>query len=218
MSGRAVRTDSIPIHCYKCSAAGHYQDKCKSERQICGKCGGEHKSKDCALKDTKDFRCPNCSDEEGRGHANWFQCCQNPRSKAEWKRASVAAKTEPEWLTTHKQSELLKHFAARDAPAASAKRRGASSPARRGRKKGRVTQTAVSEDSKSTSAKFKSMNLDKYFSTGQPESSQPLMAASSSQERDSDTSASTLSSQVRSTTNPNEMFGVLLSAEETMTF
>ncbi|QRV89847.1 Reverse transcriptase from transposon X-element protein [Ceratobasidium sp. AG-Ba] len=50
-SGGAVyqvkRLDSGPIRCTKCQNYGHRRAKCKSEKTLCSRCGGEHEDKRC---------------------------------------------------------------------------------------------------------------------------------------------------------------------------
>ena len=45
-----------PYQCYKCQAYGHSSENC-SENQICGKCGGGHKLKECTVAKKS---CANC--------------------------------------------------------------------------------------------------------------------------------------------------------------
>lgn len=67
------------LRCYKCSRFGHIAEKCTSEKEICGNCGGEHPTRSCV---TKDNKCPNCvfkNSELGLNlpvdHAAWYIKC-----------------------------------------------------------------------------------------------------------------------------------------------
>ena len=46
-----------PMRCFKCQKFGHGSMRCKSSKTICGRCTGEHDSKDCKLTP----KCVNCS-------------------------------------------------------------------------------------------------------------------------------------------------------------
>lgn len=46
------------LRCFKCSRFGHIIEKCTSEDFICGKCCGNHDTKDCK---SADFKCINCA-------------------------------------------------------------------------------------------------------------------------------------------------------------
>lgn len=45
------------LRCYKCSRFGHISEKCPSENFTCGRCCGDHDSKQCT---ESDFKCINC--------------------------------------------------------------------------------------------------------------------------------------------------------------
>ena len=47
----------LPMRCFKCQKFGHGSMRCKSIKTICGRCTGEHDSKDCKLTP----KCMNCS-------------------------------------------------------------------------------------------------------------------------------------------------------------
>lgn len=44
------------IRCFKCKGYGHFSGKC-TNRETCGKCSGEHKTKDC---NSEEIKCINC--------------------------------------------------------------------------------------------------------------------------------------------------------------
>ena len=56
-----------PMRCFKCQKFGHGSMRCQSLTTICGRCTGEHDSKDCKL----DFKCVNCSGN----HASYDRKC-----------------------------------------------------------------------------------------------------------------------------------------------
>lgn len=47
------------IRCYKCQKYGHLQDTCRSEKEICGRCGMNHDTRDCCNLELSP-RCTNC--------------------------------------------------------------------------------------------------------------------------------------------------------------
>ena len=74
--------DSFHVkRCNKCQAFGHYADKCgRDVPTVCGYCGENHKSNDCALKDSPQgtHKCRNCQVagfEEFEGHSTFFRDC-----------------------------------------------------------------------------------------------------------------------------------------------
>ncbi len=52
--------DSLPIvKCFRCQRFGHKSKECRKTTDICGHCGGDHKSKECNLEESQPF-CSNC--------------------------------------------------------------------------------------------------------------------------------------------------------------
>lgn len=56
------------MQCYQCYDYGHRAHECKVKEQMCGKCGGNHKYKDCASRDVCCVVCAR-SNEAKRGPA-----------------------------------------------------------------------------------------------------------------------------------------------------
>ncbi|KAF5383104.1 hypothetical protein D9615_004832 [Tricholomella constricta] len=58
----AKKLDHEPRRCLKCQfyGKGHIAQECKQVHETCGKCAGQHKSKDCKETDTRKFSCVNC--------------------------------------------------------------------------------------------------------------------------------------------------------------
>lgn len=198
-SHRPVNEDIHYIECYKCSGAGHYQDTCKSEIQICGKCGEQHETRQCELKESKDFRCPNCNEDDRKGHASYQRCCQNQKSKAEWKRADEASHRFPIWFTPGirglRQLPLQDQFLPeRDVPTAPAKRGRPRGPALQSRKRARIERTDTTA----------SDLMAKLFGRGKVKSSQQSTTLSESQDKDCAAPGSSFSSQDQSATNSYE--------------
>ena len=57
----------LPMRCFKCQKFGHGSMRCKSIKTICGRCTGEHDSKDCQLTP----KCVNCSGD----HTSYDRNC-----------------------------------------------------------------------------------------------------------------------------------------------
>ena len=45
--------------CNKCQKYNHYKDACQAAKVVCGKCCGEHETKDCNV-DVVNYKCYNC--------------------------------------------------------------------------------------------------------------------------------------------------------------
>ena len=59
-----------PKQCMKCRKWGHYASECRSEKDVCGTCGGDHTTRDC---DEAGRRyCVSCRTED---HASWDRTC-----------------------------------------------------------------------------------------------------------------------------------------------
>ena len=60
------------IRCFKCNGFGHKANTC-ARKEICGKCGGEHDSLKCEVREVNKYTCPNCGKT---GHASWSNKCE----------------------------------------------------------------------------------------------------------------------------------------------
>lgn len=56
--------------CYRCQAPGHMQHACKNP-QKCGRCGEDHRTRECTVDNPNEWRCSNCNG----AHATWYHAC-----------------------------------------------------------------------------------------------------------------------------------------------
>ena len=59
-----------PKQCMKCRKWGHFAADCLAEKDVCGNCGEDHRTKDCTDKDKR--YCASCKVEM---HASWDREC-----------------------------------------------------------------------------------------------------------------------------------------------
>ena len=78
----SVRDRYITTTCFYCQKYGHIEAKCpkkeKNESPICGRCAGDHRSKDCK-RDQNIKKCANCI-EQNKHDVNHFvneKCCES---------------------------------------------------------------------------------------------------------------------------------------------
>lgn len=68
-----------PIQCMKCRGWGHYANVCHRTKDICGTCGGEHRSSDC------DGNWGNyCVSCKSTTHASWDRNCPEFAKRCAW--------------------------------------------------------------------------------------------------------------------------------------
>ena len=74
IEGKHCRTRKLlpePRRCVKCQGYGHFARECKSTKDVCARCAGEHRTTDpdCMIGRGQPARCANCS-KEGHGAAD----------------------------------------------------------------------------------------------------------------------------------------------------
>ncbi|KIJ48541.1 hypothetical protein M422DRAFT_83769, partial [Sphaerobolus stellatus SS14] len=71
---RARKMTKEPRRCLKCQKidANHLAANCDTEKDVCGTCGKEHRTKNCLEKDKDKYKCTNC---RIYGHASWDRSC-----------------------------------------------------------------------------------------------------------------------------------------------
>lgn len=67
---RPNRLKHEPLQCMKCRKWGHFANACSAEKDTCGMCGGEHRTKECATKDR--LHCVSCNSDT---HPSWDREC-----------------------------------------------------------------------------------------------------------------------------------------------
>jgi len=67
---RPTKQKQEPIQCMKCREWGHFTSECQSEKDVCGNCGGEHRTNTCQNKDK--LYCVACGKNM---HASWSRNC-----------------------------------------------------------------------------------------------------------------------------------------------
>ena len=83
-----------PMRCFKCQMFGHGTNSCQSQKDICGKCSGEHATKDCDVGMTP--KCVNCS----LAHASNSRDC--PKFKLEQEIVAYRAKERVDYFEAKK--------------------------------------------------------------------------------------------------------------------
>ena len=86
-SYRLRKFEERPTRCNKCQRFGHVHTKCRSNNIVCGKCGGDHNTKDCNIKfkniydlngkvideeEKQKLKCSNC----GENHPAFSKKCE----------------------------------------------------------------------------------------------------------------------------------------------
>jgi len=66
-----IYADTI-LQCFKCQKFGHSYTKCVSTNNKCLRCSGDHRSKDCTIRDPKQYKCANC----GGNHSSTHHDCE----------------------------------------------------------------------------------------------------------------------------------------------
>ena len=74
-----TRLKQEPTQCMKCRRWGHYATDCTAQKDVCGTCGGEHRSSDC--KETKKRYCISC---KSGSHASWDRNCPEFVKRCAW--------------------------------------------------------------------------------------------------------------------------------------
>ncbi|KII88883.1 hypothetical protein PLICRDRAFT_82729, partial [Plicaturopsis crispa FD-325 SS-3] len=75
----ARKLQQEPKRCLKCqSLAGHMAAECSLAHDVCGSCGGNHRTNGCN-NGANQLRCINCNE---RGHAAWDRSCPTFLAKA----------------------------------------------------------------------------------------------------------------------------------------
>lgn len=78
MKWEAVRVKEYVdiVRCFKCQGFGHIGKVCRERKQVCERCGEDHKTEACGVSDTE-VKCPNCA-REGREtcHAACWKGCE----------------------------------------------------------------------------------------------------------------------------------------------
>lgn len=74
VEGKHCRTRKLlpePKRCVKCQGYGHFARECKSPKDVCARCAGEHRTMDqsCPAGKSRPMRCANCA-KEGHGAAD----------------------------------------------------------------------------------------------------------------------------------------------------
>ena len=93
---QAPRTQEAPDRCFRCQQTGHVASRCKAEKQVCAKCGEDHRTKLCE-RPRADWRCPSC----GENHAAWAPFCRenekvlSEKKKAEEERRKTLPSSQP---------------------------------------------------------------------------------------------------------------------------
>ena len=67
-----------PKQCMKCRKWGHFAADCLAEKDVCGNCGEDHRTKDCPTKDKR--YCASCKNET---HASWDRVCPEFQRRVE---------------------------------------------------------------------------------------------------------------------------------------
>ena len=67
---RPTKQKHEPVQCMKCRGWGHFASNCLSEKDTCGTCGGEHRTKSCKV--TSKVFCITCKDDM---HPSWDRNC-----------------------------------------------------------------------------------------------------------------------------------------------
>jgi len=75
-----------PTRCLKCHLleGTHIAAECPQEQDICGSCGGPHRTSACSITDPNEYHCKNC---DVKGHAAWSRDCPTFKKKWETHRA-----------------------------------------------------------------------------------------------------------------------------------
>lgn len=74
-----VRQKRQPIQCMKCRGWGHFANVCHHTKDVCGTCGGEHRSSDC------DGNWGNyCVSCKSTTHASWDRNCPEFAKRCAW--------------------------------------------------------------------------------------------------------------------------------------
>ena len=60
--------------CNKCQKFYHYKDECKAEKVVCGKCCGEHDTKDCTSTVAKCYNCVQAKHEDTNHATSYYKC------------------------------------------------------------------------------------------------------------------------------------------------
>ena len=74
-----TRLKQEPTQCMKCRRWGHYATDCIAQKDICGTCGGEHRSSDC--RETEKRYCISC---RSGSHASWDRNCPEFVKRCAW--------------------------------------------------------------------------------------------------------------------------------------
>ena len=67
---RPTKQKQEPIQCMKCRRWGHFADKCLGSEDICGTCGGKHRTNVCSNSGKR--HCVSC---DADSHASWDRSC-----------------------------------------------------------------------------------------------------------------------------------------------
>lgn len=74
---RPIRTRKLlhePNKCHRCQKVNveHISHNCKHPTDVCARCAGDHRTKECSVTDPAQYRCANC---KGEGHGSWDKSC-----------------------------------------------------------------------------------------------------------------------------------------------
>lgn len=79
--------------CFKCSRFSHIEKNCKSNKESCPKCAGDHKLKDCKSNVLKCVNCVNANEQHGKNydvnHACWSKDCVSLQSKLKFLKKGI---------------------------------------------------------------------------------------------------------------------------------
>ena len=60
--------------CNKCQGLNHWKDECKADKPVCGRCSGEHETRDCSSTTRKCSNCTAAGISENNHETSWVKC------------------------------------------------------------------------------------------------------------------------------------------------
>ncbi|KAM0262016.1 hypothetical protein ACHAPA_009478 [Fusarium lateritium] len=94
---RAMGVQGIPLFCYNCGKPAHFKYQCNAP-QSCSRCSGEHDTRECPVRERRNYACPTC---EGK-HEAWHTACTDESARDQHRISRQHRQTGPEWARANR--------------------------------------------------------------------------------------------------------------------
>ena len=73
MNGKNIGTEGVR-RCNHCQLLGHWKDDSEADKATCGKCSGDHETKDCTSRTLKCTNCAKAGFKKTNHETSWNKC------------------------------------------------------------------------------------------------------------------------------------------------